>query len=258
MKKSAAREALVLNALEKQGHLSVSDIVSMLNISESTARRMFVNLEQKGLVIRKFGGIQKLPLHQHAYSYTELEQEMIDEKQRIGQYAATIVSDNDVIFISGGTTVLQMAIALEQKLHVKEITNITVLTSSLVNVEVLANSCKVILIGGEYRPERRDFAGFMSEKLIKTVSLNKCFLGVDGINVQDGLMSYDVETARIDELVISRSSLTTVLCDSTKFSKTSFVTLAPIQRANNIITDSGISPLLKTEFESHGINLYAV
>lgn len=258
MKKSAAREALVLNALEKHGRLSVSEIISMLNISESTARRMLVNLEEKGLVIRKFGGIQKLPLNQHAYSYVELEQEMIDEKRRIGQFATTIVSDNDVIFMSGGTTALQMAIALEQKLCSKEIRNLTVLTISLVNVEVLADSCKVILIGGEYRPERRDFAGFMAEKLIKTVSINKCFLGVDGINIQDGLMSYDVETARIDELVISRSGLTTVLCDSTKFSKMSFVTLAPIQRANNIITDSGISPAVKTEFEAMGINMYAV
>jgi DeoR/GlpR family transcriptional regulator of sugar metabolism len=230
----------------------------MLNISESTARRMLVNLEQKGLVIRTFGGIQKLALNQHTYSYTKLEQEMIDEKQRIGQFAASFVYDNDVIFISGGTTLLQMSIALDLKLRSKEINNITVLTSSLVNVEVLGNSCKVILTGGEYRPERRDFAGFMAEKLIRTVSLNKCFLGVDGINVQDGLMSYDSETARIDELVISRSSFATVLCDSSKFLKTGFITLAPIHRVKSIITDNGISALSKTEYESLGINVHAV
>jgi len=258
MKRKDLREDQLLSALEKNGKVALSETMSMFDISESTARRMLVNLELQGLAIRMFGGVQKISKNPPVYSYTELEQEMIDEKIRIGQAAAKIVKDNDVIFISGGTTVMQMALSLKEKLQNHEINNLTVLTSSLVIVEILGNDCKLILLGGEYRPRRRDFAGFIAEKLIKTISINKCFIGVDGINLEDGLMSYDVGTARLDELIISRSNIITVLCDSSKFLKTSFVTLAPIDCATGIVTDSGISPLAKAGFEARGIKMYIV
>jgi len=258
MKKKQLRESQLLDALGKKGHLNINEIIQMLDVSESTARRIIVELEERGLAIRKFGGIQVLPPTQPTYSYTELEQEMIDEKIRIGQFACSLVSDNDVIYLFGGTTTYQMARSLEQKLLKNELRNITVLTTSLANVEVLGNCCKVILIGGEYRPQRRDFAGFIAEKLVKTISISHCFMGVDGINLEDGLMSYDVETARIDELIISRSALTTVLCDSSKFTKMSFISLSPIEKVKNIITDTGISPITKAEFDAKGITLYCV
>ncbi len=258
MKRKESREEQLLTTLEKQGKVTLNEAMTMFSVSESTARRLLVNLELQGLAIRSFGGIQKLPKNPPIYSYTDLEQEMIDEKIRIGQTATTLVNSNDVIFLSGGTTAMQMAISLKEKLQKKEIRSLTVLTSSLVIVEILGTSCKLILIGGEYRPQRRDFAGFIAEKLIKTISINKCFLGVDGINIEDGLMSYDVDTARLDELIIQRSNMITVLCDSSKFSKTSFVTLAPIDRATSVVTDNGLSPYVKTEFESHGIKMYIV
>lgn len=258
MRGKESREKKLLSALERQGKVTLNETMSMFDISESTARRMLVNLELQGLAIRSFGGIQKLPKVQPIYSYSELEQEMIEEKIRIGQKASSLINDNDVIFISGGTTVMQMALTLKEKLQKKEVRNLTVLTSSLVIVELLGGFCKLIVVGGEYRPQRRDFAGFMAEKFIKTVSINKCFIGVDGINLDDGLMSYDVETARLDELIITRSNIITVLCDSSKFSKTGFVTLAPIDCATGIVTDAGLSPFVKSEFEAHGIEMYTV
>jgi DeoR/GlpR family transcriptional regulator of sugar metabolism len=258
MRGKDSREKQLLSTLEKQGKVTINRIMSMFDISASTARRMMMNMEQQGLAIRSLGGIQKLPRIQTIYSYTDLEQENIDEKVRVGQKALSFVQDNDVIFISGGTTVIQMAISLKEKLQKKEIRNLTVLTSSLVIVELLGNTCKLIVIGGEYRPQRRDFAGFMAEKLIKSVSINKCFIGVDGINLDDGLMSYDIETARLDELIIMRSNIIIVLCDSSKFDMTGFVTLAPIDKATMIITDKGLSTFAVSECQAHGIEMFTV
>ncbi len=258
MRKTEQQENQLLDALEQHGRLSIAEVVSLLKVSESTARRIIVRLEQKGAALRTFGGIQKPVPYQNTYSYTELEQKMTEEKKCIGQFAGTLVQDRDILFISGGTTVLQMAVSLAQRLKENELHDVTVVTSSFVNVEVLAGRCKVLLIGGEYRPERRDFAGFLAEKMIRSVSLNKCFLGVDGINISDGLMSYDEDTSRIDETVISRSAHTTVLCDSTKFQRTGFVLLAPIQRAHAIVTDAAILPGTKSAFESAGLKVHTV
>lgn len=257
MKKKDIQYNNVLNLLDKKGRLSTGDIMSILNISESTARRVAISLEKKGLVIRTFGGIQK-PFFNNFYSYDALEEKMLGQKQRIGQFASTLVTDNDIVFISGGTTVFQMVINLAEVLRENKIKNITVITSSFVNVEILAKYCKVILIGGQYRPERRDFAGLIAEKSIKYLSIGKCFMGVDAINTEDGLMSYDIETARLDELVILRSRSVTILCDSTKVGKKGFVTHAPISCVENIVTDKDIPLPSKAEYEALGIKIYAV
>jgi DeoR/GlpR family transcriptional regulator of sugar metabolism len=247
----------VLSLLEKKGRLSTSDIMSILNVSESTARRVAIALEERGLAIRTFGGIQK-PFYNNYYSYDDLEEKMLEQKQRIGQFASTLVTDNDIVFISGGTTVFQMVISLAEKLRDNKVKNMTVITSSFVNVEILAKYCRVILIGGQYRPERRDFAGLIAEKSIRHLSIGKCFMGVDAINTEDGLMSYDIETARIDELVIARSGSVTVLCDSTKIGKKGFITHAPISCVQNIVTDTGIPLPYKAEYEALGIKVYCV
>ena len=195
----------VLNLLEN-GRLSTSDIMSALNVSESTARRVAISLEKMGLAVRTFGGIQKAFFNNY-YSYDDLEEKMLNQKQRIGQFASTLVENNDIVFISGGTTVFQMVISLAGRLRENKVKNVTVITSSFVNVEILAKYCKVILTGGQYRPERRDFAGLIAEKSIRYLSIGKCFMGVDAINTEDGLMSYDIDTARLDELVILRSGV---------------------------------------------------
>src|SRR5690554_6620872 len=101
----------VAGLLEKKGRLGTKDIRSALDVSESTARRVAISLEKRGLAVRTFGGIQK-PFFNNYYSYDDLEETMLEQKQRIGQFASTLVEDNDIVFISGGTTVFQMVISL--------------------------------------------------------------------------------------------------------------------------------------------------
>ena len=257
MTKKERQHEKVLSLLEKNGRLSTSDIMSTLNVSESTARRVAISLEKKGLAVRTFGGIQKAFFNNY-YSYDDLEEKMLNQKQRIGQFASTLVENNDIVFISGGTTVFQMVISLAGRLRENKVKNVTVITSSFLNVEILAKYCKVILTGGQYRPERRDFAGLIAEKSIRYLSIGKCFMGVDAINTEDGLMSYDIDTARLDELVILRSGSVTVLCDSTKIGKKGFITHAPISCVRNMVTDDGIPNSTKAEYEALGIKVHVV
>ena len=56
--KRSEREALLLQTLLTAKTLDTAQAMSLLNVSESTARRLFAELEQQNLVIRKYGGIQ--------------------------------------------------------------------------------------------------------------------------------------------------------------------------------------------------------
>ena len=70
MGKVNLRETQLLEELKKRGQLDSKEIIDLFRISESTARRMCVDLERKGLAIRTFGGIRCLPGSQSSASYS--------------------------------------------------------------------------------------------------------------------------------------------------------------------------------------------
>lgn len=243
MGKVNARETQILAELKKRSQLELKEIMELFQISESTARRMCVDLGKKGLAIRTFGGIRCLPENHSSsasYSYDVSESENAEQKQKIGEYASGLVKDGDVIFLNGGTTVQKMAEALIERVRREGLKNISILTNSIASAELLAGDCMVMLTGGRLRAERRDMAGYLSEQMVRNAHFDKCFIGVDGINIHEGLVALDMDTANLDRMVVEQSDKAYVLADSSKFHKVCAVAYAPFQAKHTIITDDRI------------------
>lgn len=250
------------NELKRQKSLKISDIESLFQVSESTARRMCAELEGSGCAVRTFGGIQYLPEQYketyQTYSFDALTEQYAAEKQQIGAYAASLVEPGDTIFLSGGTTVYQFASHLAQLLSEKEIPDLNIMTNSIANAEILSAVTRVILTGGEYRPGRRDTAGLIGEKSISNARFSKSFIGLDGIDISDGLMTWDIETARIDQLTIKRSDHIYLPTDSSKFKKKTFINYEELAPEYTIITDSGLPKEIQENALHNGQRLIIV
>ena len=241
MTKTDVRTIKLVEMLQDQQRIDVAAASKTLGISEATVRRLFSHAEEEGKVIRVHGGVQLSPLAGHDYSYRKAASFRGRQKSLIGTAAAGLVSDNDRIFLDSGTTVLKLAEALSMKIQTGQLRNLVVLTNSLTYIETLASWCKVILIGGEIRVERRDVCGSIAEKSILMFHVDKAFFGADAVNVQSGFMTTDERTSRISELLISRAECWYVLADSQKFDTHSFVTFAPVNGAHAIFTDDELS-----------------
>jgi len=255
MEKITKRELVLLKALESKKRMSIKEVIDDLGISTATARRFFDKLEKQGKLLRVHGGIQSISGSFPEYSFEKIEQEHVAEKIKIGSFAAGFVKDGDIIFLDSGTTVAQLAASLSDRLKNNMIKDITVVTNSLANLLKLEARCKTILLGGEYRSKRKDFAGSLSEKICLTLGFTCCYLGADAINFSEGLMASDADTAKLSEAAISRSQGITILADSSKFGKTSFLGFAPLGKANRIITDSGLTSDYFSELSNLGINI---
>ena len=258
MGKIAVRKELLLVQLEKQGKLSVADIADYFKTSLPTARRMCASLEREQQVMRTHGGIRYVPPVETPYAFDAIDGEYSNEKADIAKKACSLVRDNQIIFLESGTTIKQFALALAKRIQEGQLNNIEVYTNSLVNLEILEKVCKVTLVGGIYRPLRRDFCGFLSEKLLKTLRFNACFVGADGLSINDGIMAMDIETVRIDELLIERSTESYILVHSEKFYKNSFISYCTVREVSAIITDSQLMPETVREYNAAGVNLICV
>lgn len=240
MNKKETRLNQLAEEVRHQKSMKISDIVERFHVSESTARRMCIDLESRGEVVRSFGGIHYLP-DDSTYSFDSLTRQNVEEKILIGTYAASVVADGDVLFLSGGTSVYQCAIKISERLSKGQLKNVQIMTNSVANAEVLAEVTRVVLTGGEYRLERRDVAGLLAETNIARSRFSKAFVGVDGIDIEDGLMTLDIDTANSDRLIAERSKIVYVLADSQKFLKKTFISYQNIKTNYVVVTDSNLS-----------------
>ncbi len=238
MKKTDRQEQLILEKLKSCKKITLAQAMELLQVSESTVRRLFIRLENKKVAIRNYGSIQLINTSPHAdYLYEEVEEQFADKKKQIGYQAAMMVESGDTLYLDSGTTIFQLCAALAQRLENKEISQISIFTNSLVNIDILSPHITVNLIGGEYRIKRKDFCGYLSEELLKGLHFTKCFLGADGFHLQNGFTATDFHTARLNELALETSDKSYVVMDSSKFMTTSVVSYSRNHTVDAIITD---------------------
>ena len=238
MKKTERQEQSVLELLKRKNTLTLADAMELLGVSESTVRRLFIRLENSGVAVWRYGGIQLL--HDSPavdYLYEQVEGQFVSQKRLIGRQAAQMVENGDVLYLDSGTTMACLCTELAARLATGEITTLTVFTNSLVNLEILGAHMTVNLIGGEYRANRRDFCGYLAEETVSGLHFTKCFLGTDGFHLRYGFTATDFYTARLNELAIGNADQRYVLMDSSKFMAASVVSYSREHTIDGVITD---------------------
>ena len=246
----------LLNELMTAKKISVQEAVDMLQVSKSTVRRIFIDLEKRGTVVRSYGGIQLVS--PAGYSFDTQKKKFSKEKVRIGKAACEFVNADDVIFIDAGTTSMNFAFQLSQAIAKGEASVRSIFTNSIAVLDVFAGIASVNLIGGEYRLERKDFYGYLSEMVIARMHFTKCFLGTDGIINQSGFAAKDFSTASMNTALLKNSSQCIVLTDHSKFASESYVEWASFGEINTVITDVNLDQEYATKLRNEGCRLILV
>lgn len=230
------RKNKLLDALKMTSKITVEDAMSFLGVSRSTISRLFLEMEQEGLITRVQGGAA-LARDKWEYTYDRFESVLVEEKRRIGYAAAQMVYDGDTLFLGNGTTLPHMCIALAKRIEEGEVSRLQLFTNSLINLNILSRVTGVFLIGGEYNPLHHDFRGYMAEEAMKPLHFSKSFLGANGVDIERGLTTLDFSSARLMKIAFANSSQRYILADSSKFNVISSIQYADIKGVKGIITD---------------------
>lgn len=158
------------------------------------------------------------------------EQLNVEEKSAIAKYAATMINDEDFIFIDAGTSTALMIDYIGE-------TNATFVTNGIAHAKrLLKKNLRTYMIGGLVKPITEAIIGAEAVNSMKKFNFTKCFLGTNGIHMDYGFTTVDVEEAMVKMEAVNRSYASIVLADSSKFDKVTAVTFAAIEKAC-IITD---------------------
>ena len=251
------REQELMTRLSIVQQISLAEAMELLRISESTARRMFSKLEKEGHAIRTHGGIRAIDHARTLYSFEYGARTNIEKKTAIAREAVKLLEDRDVVFCDSGTTIQCMCAELIYRVQ-KEKLNVKVYTNSLANLEILSPHMQVNLIGGEYRANRKDFCGFLSEQALGAVFFTKSFVGADGCVNGTTFTTTDFETARLSRIAMKNSEQNYMLVDSSKFSNASHVAYIPVENLHTIVTDSDVPQETLEQLQKTKVRLICV
>lgn len=222
----------ILNLVNSRHAVTVAELTTLLNISESTVRRDLTTLDEMGKLKKVYGGAVS---NDEVFVTDELDVstktlQNVEKKEQIAQYAASLIHSNDFVFIDAGTTTERLIDHIEE-------TNATFVTNGIVHAKkLIQKGCKTYIIGGEIKLSTEAIVGTEAVANLRKYNFTKSFMGTNGISLENGFTTPDIEEGFVKSEAVSRSYVSFVLADSSKFEIVTSVTFAAINHAC-IITD---------------------
>ncbi|MGL1892542.1 MAG: DeoR/GlpR family DNA-binding transcription regulator [Spirochaetaceae bacterium] len=247
---SQNRQNLIIKKLHAEGEVNVNDLSVEFNVTPITIRRDLNTLGDKGLLYRIHGGAILTEMLRSESLFSEKGHQHISEKAKIGKIAASLINDEDTVFLNSGSTTLEVIKHLTGK-HVKVITN---------NVAVLNIPrdplIEIFLVGGEFREASQSLVGDMAKDTLSNVYSSCTILGANGINKSFGLTSSVQQETSINRLMVERChGPVIVLADSSKIGVVSSFSTASLNQITTLITDKNADETEISSFKDLGINV---
>ncbi len=231
------RYRAILDLLDEKNSVTVSELTKLLDSSESTIRRDLSALDEMGKLTKVFGGATSLARNEGIFedAVSNRETVMSAEKDLIAKYCAKLINDSDFVYIDAGSTTLKLVD------HITN-TNATYVTNGITHAKMLIHKgMRTHIVGGKIKPVTEAVVGAEAIKSINCFNFTKAFMGVNGIDLNSGFTTPDVEEGLIKEAAFGKAYMSFILADHSKFRRVYPVTFAPIDKCC-IITDKLTAP----------------
>ncbi|MCC8192794.1 MAG: DeoR/GlpR family DNA-binding transcription regulator [Ruminococcus sp.] len=227
------RYARILDILKTKSPVTVTELTRALDTSESTIRRDLISLDEMGKLKKVHGGALAI---ESAFNISEDDvltrsKLNVEEKMAIGEYAATLIKNDDFVFIDAGTTTECLIDYIASNSRATFVTNGIVHARKLVQ-----KGLKAYVVAGQLKLATEAIVGAEGVLSMEKYNFSKCFMGSNGVSIKEGYSTPDAEEALIKRQAMNRSYMRYILADNSKFGKIHPVTFAAIEAAC-IITD---------------------
>lgn len=227
------RHKLILEQLNKNSVVYVNELVKMLDTSESTIRRDLNYLDSEGKLKKVHGGATLIEKEFNTKddNISIREKLNIENKAIIAKHAASLVMNNDFVYIDSGTTTNLIIDYLTER-------NAVYVTNGINQAKKLISKGFITyIIGGEVKSSTEAIVGIEAINSLKKYNFTKGFFGTNGISDYRGFTTPDIKEALVKEEAIKRTRNAYILADKTKFNEISCITFAEIDKCVIITTE---------------------
>lgn len=243
------RQAYILHQVHLHNKVLCTDLSLHIKVSDDTIRRDLQELAEAGKIIKVHGGALSPSFHngqqitKEVYSY--------QQKKTIAQKAVELVKDGMFVLTGGGTTILELARTLPTQLRA------TFISGSIPAIYEYMNhpNIDVIAIGDKLSKNSKITVGSEAISRIKQLKADLCFLGINAIDIENGVSDNDWEVVQIKRAMVESSKRLICLTISEKINSLQPIQVCDIKKIDTLITElDPTDPLLKPYVQA-GINV---
>ena len=233
----------ILSIINEKHAVTVSELSKLLDTSESTIRRDLTALDQLGKINKVFGGAtskkQTLGFIEDTTSIKETL--MQEEKTEIARYCATLINDTDFVYIDAGTTTSRLIDFIPENSRAVYVTNGIVHARKLIK-----RGLNAYIVGGKVKQSTEAVVGAEGISNLRNLNFSKAFIGTNGIDIEAGFTTPDIDEAKMKEAAIAKSYMAFVMSDHTKFKRVFPVSFSSLRKCC-IITDKVTDSVFNNE-----------
>jgi DeoR/GlpR family transcriptional regulator of sugar metabolism len=232
------RQQTIIDLVRQDGAVRVSELVRRFGVSDMTIRRDLELLADRGLVVKVHGGATAPgPGSTEEPGFLAKSVVQQREKEAIAHLAGAMVRPGMAIALSAGTTTWTLAHRL---IHTP---NLTIVTNSLRVADVfhrLGRSDQTVVLTGGVRTPSDALVGPVAVSAVHSLNVDLLMLGVHGMSAHAGFTTPNLMEAETNRALVAAAGRLVVLADATKWGIVGISTIARLDDADALITDSAL------------------
>lgn len=240
---------LILRDLNRYGKLNVKELAEKFKVTPMTIRRDLSILEEKGVLLKSYGGALSKESLSHDKLYSTRKKENLSIKKKIAAEALLFVKNGMTILLDAGTTNYELARFLVES----SIKDLIIITNDLKIACILAEKkfFQVIMLGGIIENENILTCGSMAVSMLKDFEIDACFVGTQSISDKFEIRTPNIAKVELKRTYIEKSQQRFLLADSSKFEKSKLYKICDLKDFNYIITDRKLALPEKNYIEKY-------
>ena len=247
------RQQAIAALVMSRGRASVAELAQTYDVTTETVRRDLALLDKAGLLRRVHGGaVPTRTLHLVEAGVGERDTTRAQQKDAIAAAAVDFFPLTGAsVLLDAGTTTARVAALLPSDRELTVVTNSLPIAGRLATMPTVT----LQLLGGRVRGLTQAAVGEQVLRVLDTLRVDIAFIGTNAINIRHGLSTPDPEEAAVKRAMVKAANFVVVAADSTKVGQEDFVSFAPIDSVDALITDAEIDPADRDELIDHGIEV---
>jgi DeoR/GlpR family transcriptional regulator of sugar metabolism len=227
------RREAILRRLRTEGKVRASRLSADLGVSLDTVRRDLAELAAAGLLRRVHGGALP-PASPGPSSFKERLPDDAAAKAAVAAAAVGLLRPGEVIAVSGGTTILELARRLPDDLEA------TVLATNPDIAVALADHPRLIVdvVGGRLHPQARTVIGPEAVDALRAVRPDVCVLSACSLHPVAGMTLRHREEAAVVRAMVEGAARIVSLTTATKLGSAGPYPIAGLERIDTLVTDA--------------------
>ncbi len=227
------RRNSILEKLQEEKRVVVSELSQIYGVSEETIRRDLDKLHKDGLAVKSYGGAIINEDTNIDMPFNIRKKRNVEGKQKMGELVEQLVEHGDHIILDASTTAVFIAKALKQK------ENLTVLTNSIEIIVELSDvsGWNIVCPGGNLKEGYLALVGPRVRENLREYSVEKAFISCKGIDMKKGITDGNEEFSQAKQMMLDIAEKKIVAVDYTKFNRAAFARICGVNGVDTVVTD---------------------